>query len=174
MNEGNRFAIYDKTAHEYIKDENGEVRWFNRLNFQENREAEMLTIKLRDGELAGHDLIHCYYDGRTKLTDTIMQFGKPWTHPGTGEVRYYVDKVTAAEYGGLELDFYKSSGMIAFSELNGEEISHSEAGRMLDDVYNIWIDGTGTVKFKNGPDRYPIFWGRVKDTIEAKIREALA
>ncbi len=60
-----------------------------------------------------------------RQTAKIETIGKKWIHPGTGEVRYCINK--AYTYGSPEVEFYKS-GNVSDAYLNGESISNRRAG----------------------------------------------
>lgn len=63
---------------------------------------------------------------------------------------------------GLELDFYKSSGMISSSMLHGEPISHSQARKILDRIDGAYIDvTTGSIYAKKGGHEY------IREAVEA-------
>lgn len=70
--------------------------------------------------------------------------------------KYGKDRLYAnADVIGMELDFYKSSGAISHSVLNGEEISHRQAGKILDRIDGAYIDVmTGKIYAKSGGHEY--------------------
>ncbi len=57
-----------------------------------------------------------------------------WTHPGTGEVRLYVNNL--AEVIGLDVSFYKT-GNVSSAALDGERISNSKAAQLLG--VKVWL-----------------------------------
>lgn len=59
-----------------------------------------------------------------------------WTHPRTGETRYYVNNLP--ELIGLDIDRYKS-GNIAAASLAGSMISNSQAYKILNDTAKTYI-----------------------------------
>lgn len=61
------------------------------------------------------------------IGEIIEQGGKRWTKGGKD--RIYI-KDMAETVGGLEIDYYKT-GRISSAKVNGEEISNSEASRIL-------------------------------------------
>lgn len=71
--------------------------------------------------------------------------GSKWIHPGTGEVRYYIND--AWKYGGLYLDFY-NTGNIAIAKLDGEKISNSEGRRLSGAIDKCWITEDGKVHIR--------------------------
>lgn len=107
---------------------------------------------------------------QTKITDfgrrqqTITtHLGRAWTKIA-GQTRYYIDN--AWQYGGLELDFYKT-GNIAGALYHGERISHAEAGRMASSFRNAWIDEAGEVHLKDASSRYAGFHEEIVAGIKA-------
>jgi len=70
--------------------------------------------------------------------------------------KYGKDRLYAnAAVIGMELDFYKSSGAISHSVLNGEKISHRQAGKILDRIDGAYIDvETGKIYAKDGGHEY--------------------
>ena len=95
--------------------------------------------------------------------------GKKWVHPKTGEVRYYVEASEVAALAGLEIHRHKT-GNISSARLNGEEISNSEAARMLDYPVNIWLteDGTAHMKVSGYARDYSAFWSDALVALEAQ------
>ena len=85
--------------------------------------------------------------------DIIRTFTNSWTHPRTGEERLYLNEDKAAKFIGLEVRRYKT-GNIKFSEIDGEEISHSEAYRILGSMDRVFFDvTTGTWDHRHTSDR---------------------
>lgn len=103
----------------------------------------------------------------------MEQVGKAWRHPQTGEIRYYVND--AWRLGGLEVERYKS-GNICAAQLDGEEISNSEAGRLVNACEKVWFTEDGEVHFKGVlmGDSAVAFRERVKAAIEEAIDCAVA
>ena len=102
--------------------------------------------------------------------EVLSKIGKAWTHPKTGEVRYYIDNDTAAEIGGLEIERYKT-GNISDAWYKGKKISNSEAKRMLGYIYKVYCteDGEVIIQTNKYGDEYPGFVSRIKAGIESKI-----
>ena len=87
------------------------------------------------------------------IIDTIRMFTNSWTHPRTGAERLYLDEDKAAKFIGLEVRRYKT-GNIKFSAIDGEEISHSEAYRILGSMDRVFFDvTTGTWDHRHTSDR---------------------
>lgn len=86
-------------------------------------------------------------------TETVKNTSVPmpklgkWTHPGNGEIRYYVNNL--AELVGLETGHY-NTGNISGAWLNGEIISNSEGRRIHDMCYygKVWVHTDGTLGYK--------------------------
>ena len=97
----------------------------------------------------------------TKLTDEqISAMENAGFHRWT---KYGKDRLYAnSDVIGLELDFYKSSGMIRNSVLKGEEISHRQASKILDRINGAYVDVmTSKIWAKSGGHEY------ISDAIEA-------
>lgn len=77
-----------------------------------------------------------------RQTAKIETIGKKWIHPGTGEVRYYINK--AYTYGGLDVEFYKS-GNVSDAYLNGESISNRRARSLMASVDKVWMTEDGKI-----------------------------
>lgn len=80
-------------------------------------------------------------DSKTIVVDTIRTFTNSWTKPGTTEERLYLNEKKSAAFIGLEVRRYKS-GSIKYAELDGEEISHSEAYRIFRSMEKVYFDVT--------------------------------
>jgi len=65
---------------------------------------------------------------------------KRWTHPSTGQLRWYVDDWHPLI--GLAVELYQT-GNISHATLNGEEISNTAARRMGALTGKVWIDEHG-------------------------------
>ena len=93
--------------------------------------------------------------------------GKKWEHPTTGEIRYYIDVVDAAKYGGLEIDCY-NTGNIAYASIDGEKISNSRASRILNSIEKVWYTEDKQIHYKGfrGRPEDEVFWTETKMRIE--------
>jgi hypothetical protein len=60
-----------------------------------------------------------------------------WTHPKTGEVRYYLD---IAQLPFVEIERY-NSGNISSMRVDGEKVSNSQGAQVLG--FKTWIDEKG-------------------------------
>lgn len=98
--------------------------------------------------------------------ETLEKIGSKWVHPKTGEVRYYVNDCW--KYGGLYVERY-NSGNICYSELNGEEISHTKADGLIVSIQKCWITEDGEVHLKGylGHEEF-------NDAVIAGIKAAIA
>lgn len=65
---------------------------------------------------------------------------KRWTHPSTGQLRWYVDDWHSLV--GLDVELY-NTGNISHATLNGETISNTAARRMGALTGKVWIDDKG-------------------------------
>ena len=75
-----------------------------------------------------------------------------------GKDRLYVNETVI----GLEIETYKSSGMISYSCLNGEKISHKQAARILQSIDGGYVDVvTSKIYSRDGGYEY------IRDAIEA-------
>lgn len=92
--------------------------------------------------------------------------GKKWIHPKTGEVRYYING--AWKYGGLELEFHKSS-YIKNAVLDGEQISNREGGRLVSAIEKCWITETGDVYVIGDSYHHGEFIEAVKKGVKKEI-----
>lgn len=98
------------------------------------------------------------------LTAAGLTVGE-WTHPKTGEVRFYVNNL--AELIGLDVSRY-GTGNISSARLNGEKTSNAEAGRILQAVGKAWIGGDGSIHVSDGCTRGGYEW------VAADLRKAIA
>lgn len=99
----------------------------------------------------------------------IETIGKAWTHPRTGEVRYYIND--AWRFGGLEVQRHKS-GNISSAWIGEEDISNSEANRCINACEKVWVTEDGQIHFQGTVvgQRALAF----REQVRAGIEEALA
>lgn len=105
-------------------------------------------------------------------TETMVAIGgSRWTK--AGKDRVYINEWTS--YIGLDVHRY-NTGNISYAELDGREISNSEAARLLNAVYKVYYD--------TADDKLHIQWGgrsprsmdreELAEAIFAGIRKAVA
>lgn len=93
-----------------------------------------------------------------------------WVHPGTGEVRIYVNDL--AGLYGLRTSHY-NTGNISSATLNGEKISNSEAKRILHHMSSakLWIGGDGRIMHKGLSEQECVI---ILAALREQIKTALA
>ena len=68
----------------------------------------------------------------------------PWTHPKTGQTRYYVKLKNS---GAINVSYY-NTGNVSSASLLGNGITNSDAKRLLYD--KAWVDEAGEWHWENG------------------------
>ena len=93
--------------------------------------------------------------------ETIKTFTKSWTKPGTTEERLYLDREKAAAFIGLAVSRYKS-GSIKHAELDGEEISNSQAHKIFSSMDKAYYDvSSGTWHHEYGEKAVDLIRGKL-------------
>lgn len=87
-----------------------------------------------------------------------------WTHPGTGEVRDYVNNLNAVI--GLEVSYY-GTGNISSASLDGESISNSRA--YLLDSLRVWRTVDGALHIGGLSRKAPLTAAEIKARVHAAL-----
>lgn len=140
------------------------------IRFHTRPEAEMYV---KDRQKIFGNGIRALFDIRevARMDQAILsKFGNRWTHPSTGEVRYYMDPIKAMEIGGLELVFY-NTGNISGAWLDGNKISNAEGRRMLNSIYKVYVTegGKAVVQINQYGRQYPEFAKKIETGLQSIV-----
>lgn len=94
----------------------------------------------------------------------LSRIGNAWTHPVTGEVRYYINN--AYEYLGLT-KFYHKGNFKGYKNAQGEEVGGKSFRNFLSHI-KVWVGEDGVVHVEKGDD-YPDSALEIQNRVQAKV-----